>query len=81
MAEITQILQHFQDVLTGKTPFDQIPKSQEDDQYYEDPLECKNIHGRPQGAKNKKKKRKKENPQDLKSLKVNPREEEDPHQK
>ncbi|MBW0491704.1 hypothetical protein O181_031419 [Austropuccinia psidii MF-1] len=55
MAEITPILQHFQDVLTGKVPFDQIPKSQEDDQYYEDPLECKNIHGRPQGAKNKNK--------------------------
>ncbi|MBW0471510.1 hypothetical protein O181_011225, partial [Austropuccinia psidii MF-1] len=35
-------------------PFDQILKSQEDDQYYEDPLECKNIRGRPQGAKNKK---------------------------
>ncbi|MBW0464713.1 hypothetical protein O181_004428 [Austropuccinia psidii MF-1] len=59
MAEITPILQHFQDVLTGKVPFDQIPKSQEDDQYYEDPLECKNIHGRPQGAKNKKKIKKK----------------------
>ncbi|MBW0475074.1 hypothetical protein O181_014789 [Austropuccinia psidii MF-1] len=55
MAEITPILQHFQDVLTGKVPFDQIPKSQEDDKYYEDPLECKNIHGRPQGAKNKNK--------------------------
>ncbi|MBW0550121.1 hypothetical protein O181_089836 [Austropuccinia psidii MF-1] len=55
MAEITPILQHFQDFLTGKVPFDQIPKSQEDDQYYEDPLECKNIHGRPQGAKNKNK--------------------------
>ncbi|MBW0579821.1 hypothetical protein O181_119536 [Austropuccinia psidii MF-1] len=55
MAEITPILQHFQDVLTGKVPFDQIPKSQEDDQYYEDPLECKNIRGRPQGAKNKNK--------------------------
>ncbi|MBW0586489.1 hypothetical protein O181_126204 [Austropuccinia psidii MF-1] len=55
MAEITPILQHFQDVLTGKVPFDQIPKSQEDDQYYEDPLECKNIRGRPQGSKNKNK--------------------------
>ncbi|MBW0587376.1 hypothetical protein O181_127091 [Austropuccinia psidii MF-1] len=55
MAEVTPILKHFQDFLTGKVPFDQIPKSQEDDQYYEDPLECKNIHGRPQGAKNKNK--------------------------
>ncbi|MBW0463697.1 hypothetical protein O181_003412 [Austropuccinia psidii MF-1] len=53
MAEINPILQHFQDVLTGKAPFDQIPKSQEDYQYYEDPLECKNICGRPPGAKNK----------------------------
>ncbi|MBW0559683.1 hypothetical protein O181_099398 [Austropuccinia psidii MF-1] len=53
MVEITPILQHFQDVLTIKVPFDKIPKSQEDDQYYEDPLECKNICGRPQGAKNK----------------------------
>ncbi|MBW0552689.1 hypothetical protein O181_092404 [Austropuccinia psidii MF-1] len=53
MAEITPILQHFQDVLTGKVPFDQTSKIQEDDQYYEDPLESKNIHGRPQGAKNK----------------------------
>ncbi|MBW0554609.1 hypothetical protein O181_094324 [Austropuccinia psidii MF-1] len=55
MAEITPILQHFQDVLTGKVPFYQITKSQEDDQYYEEPLESKNIHGRPQGAKNKNK--------------------------
>ncbi|MBW0538112.1 hypothetical protein O181_077827 [Austropuccinia psidii MF-1] len=55
MAEITPILQHFQDVLLGKKPFDQIPKSQEDDKYYEDPLEGKNIHGKPQGAKNKNK--------------------------
>ncbi|MBW0588158.1 hypothetical protein O181_127873 [Austropuccinia psidii MF-1] len=54
-AEITPILQPFQDVLTGKVPFDQIPKSQEDDQYYEDPLECKNIRQRPQGANNKNK--------------------------
>ncbi|MBW0568959.1 hypothetical protein O181_108674 [Austropuccinia psidii MF-1] len=53
MAEITPILQHFQDVWTRKAPFDQIPRSQEDDQYYEEPLECKNIHGRPQRAKNK----------------------------
>ncbi|MBW0568178.1 hypothetical protein O181_107893 [Austropuccinia psidii MF-1] len=53
MAEITQILQHFQDVLIAKAPFDQIPKSQEDYKYYEDPIECNNIHGRPQGAKNK----------------------------
>ncbi|MBW0582591.1 hypothetical protein O181_122306 [Austropuccinia psidii MF-1] len=62
MAEITPILQHFQDVLTGKVPFDQIPKSQEDDQYYEDPLECKNIRGRPQGAKNKNKNQNKREP-------------------
>ncbi|MBW0552925.1 hypothetical protein O181_092640 [Austropuccinia psidii MF-1] len=52
MAEITPIIQPFQ---AGKVPFDEIPKSQEDDKYYEDPLECKNIHGRPQGAKNKNK--------------------------
>ncbi|MBW0567945.1 hypothetical protein O181_107660, partial [Austropuccinia psidii MF-1] len=38
LAEIRPILQHFQDVLTGKVPFNQIPKSQKDDQYYEDPL-------------------------------------------
>ncbi|MBW0562151.1 hypothetical protein O181_101866 [Austropuccinia psidii MF-1] len=50
-----QFFNIFWNVLTGKVPFDQIPKSQEDDQYYEDPLECKNIHGRPQGAKNKNK--------------------------
>ncbi|MBW0576959.1 hypothetical protein O181_116674, partial [Austropuccinia psidii MF-1] len=31
MAEITPILQHFQDVLTGKVLFYHIPKSQEDD--------------------------------------------------
>ncbi|MBW0511618.1 hypothetical protein O181_051333 [Austropuccinia psidii MF-1] len=55
MAEITPILQHFKDVLTVKVPFDQTPKSQADQEYYEDPLECKNIHGRPQGAKNKNK--------------------------
>ncbi|MBW0494960.1 hypothetical protein O181_034675 [Austropuccinia psidii MF-1] len=53
MAEITPILQHFQDVLTGKVPFDQIPKILKDDQYYEDALECMNIHGRPQVAKKK----------------------------
>ncbi|MBW0562650.1 hypothetical protein O181_102365 [Austropuccinia psidii MF-1] len=81
MEEITPILQHFQDVLTGKVPFDQIPKSQEDDQYYEDPPECKNIRGRPQGARIKTKNQTKENLQDLKLLKVNPREEEDPPQK
>ncbi|MBW0534007.1 hypothetical protein O181_073722 [Austropuccinia psidii MF-1] len=80
MSEITRIIQTFQDVLTGKVPFDQIPKSQEDDQYYEDPLECKNIHGRPQGANDRIKTKIKENHQYLKSLKVNPREEEDPHQ-
>ncbi|MBW0485441.1 hypothetical protein O181_025156 [Austropuccinia psidii MF-1] len=55
MAEITPILQHFEDVLTGKVPFDKVTKIKEDDQYYEDLLECKNIHGRPQGAKIKKK--------------------------
>ncbi|MBW0555712.1 hypothetical protein O181_095427 [Austropuccinia psidii MF-1] len=55
MAEITPILQHFKDVFTGKVQFYEIPKSQEDDQYYEDPLEFKNIHGRPQVAKNKNK--------------------------
>ncbi|MBW0475925.1 hypothetical protein O181_015640 [Austropuccinia psidii MF-1] len=55
MEEITPMLQHFQDVLTRKVPFDQIHKSKEDDQYYEDPLECMNIHGKPQGAKNKNK--------------------------
>ncbi|MBW0578302.1 hypothetical protein O181_118017, partial [Austropuccinia psidii MF-1] len=43
-------------------PFDQIPKSQEDDQYYEDPLECKNIRGKPQGAKNKNKNTNKREP-------------------
>ncbi|MBW0468995.1 hypothetical protein O181_008710 [Austropuccinia psidii MF-1] len=55
MEEITTILQHFQDVLTGKVPFDQITKIQEDDQCYEDPLECRNIHGIPQEANNKNK--------------------------
>ncbi|MBW0512056.1 hypothetical protein O181_051771 [Austropuccinia psidii MF-1] len=59
MAEITPIPQHSQDDLTGKVPFDQIPKSKEDNKYYEDPLECKNIHGRPQGAKKKIKYKKK----------------------
>ncbi|MBW0487538.1 hypothetical protein O181_027253 [Austropuccinia psidii MF-1] len=53
MEEITPILQHFWDVFTGNVPFDKTPKSKNNDQYYEDPLECKNIHGRPQGAKNK----------------------------
>ncbi|MBW0588323.1 hypothetical protein O181_128038 [Austropuccinia psidii MF-1] len=62
MAEITPILQHFQDVLTGKVPFDQLPKSQEDDQYYEDPLKCKNIRGRPHGAKNENKNTNKREP-------------------
>ncbi|MBW0516452.1 hypothetical protein O181_056167 [Austropuccinia psidii MF-1] len=38
MAEITSIIQHFREGLTGKVPFDKIPKSQEDDEYYEDPL-------------------------------------------
>ncbi|MBW0580055.1 hypothetical protein O181_119770 [Austropuccinia psidii MF-1] len=62
MAEITSILQNFQDALTGKVPFDQIFKSQEDDQYYEDPLECNNIHGRPQGANNKNENKNKREP-------------------
>ncbi|MBW0577636.1 hypothetical protein O181_117351 [Austropuccinia psidii MF-1] len=62
MAEITPIPQDFQDFLTGKVPFYQIPKSQEDDQYYEYPLECKNICGRPQGAKNKNKNTNKREP-------------------
>ncbi|MBW0578578.1 hypothetical protein O181_118293 [Austropuccinia psidii MF-1] len=62
MAEITPILKHFQDFLTSKVPFNQIPKSQEDDQYYEDPLEFKNIHGRPRGAKNKNKNTNKREP-------------------
>ncbi|MBW0480539.1 hypothetical protein O181_020254 [Austropuccinia psidii MF-1] len=81
MAEITPILRHFQDVLTGKVPFHQIPKSQEDDEYNKDPLECKNIHGRPQEYKNKNENKTKENHQDLKLLKVDLREEEDPHKK
>ena len=68
MAEITPILQHFQDVLTGKVPFDQIPKSQEDDQCYEDPLECKNIHARPHGAKNKNKNQNKREPSRFKII-------------
>ncbi|MBW0488560.1 hypothetical protein O181_028275 [Austropuccinia psidii MF-1] len=62
MAEITPIIQHFQDVLTGKVPIDQIPKSQEDYQYFEHPLECKNICGRPPGAKNKNEKKNKREP-------------------
>ncbi|MBW0460464.1 hypothetical protein O181_000179 [Austropuccinia psidii MF-1] len=62
MAEITPILQNFQDFLTGKVPFNQIPKSQEDDKYYEDPLECKNIRGRHQGAKNENKNKNKGEP-------------------
>ncbi|MBW0541092.1 hypothetical protein O181_080807 [Austropuccinia psidii MF-1] len=55
MEEITPLCQKFQHFLTGKVPLDQITKSQEDNQYYEEPLELKNIHGRPQGAKNKNK--------------------------
>ncbi|MBW0539451.1 hypothetical protein O181_079166 [Austropuccinia psidii MF-1] len=62
MAEITPILQQFPKNFTGEVPFDQIPKSQEDDQYYEYPLECKNIHVRPQGAKNNNKKEHKREP-------------------
>ncbi|MBW0592745.1 hypothetical protein O181_132460 [Austropuccinia psidii MF-1] len=38
IAEITPIIQHFQDALNGKAPFDQIAKSQADDKYDEDPL-------------------------------------------
>ncbi|MBW0490243.1 hypothetical protein O181_029958 [Austropuccinia psidii MF-1] len=77
MAEITPILQHFQDFLTGKVPFDQIPKSQEDDQYYEDPLSARISMEDLKEPRIKTK----ENLQDLKLLKVNPREEEDPPQK
>ncbi|MBW0466363.1 hypothetical protein O181_006078 [Austropuccinia psidii MF-1] len=76
MAQLTPILQHFQDVLTGKFPFDQIPKSQDDQEYSKDPLECGNIHGRPKGANRNMKI--KEISQYFKSLKVNPTEEEDP---
>ncbi|MBW0585245.1 hypothetical protein O181_124960 [Austropuccinia psidii MF-1] len=79
MAEITPILQHFQDFLTGKVPFDQIPKIHEDDQYYEDPLECKTISGRPQGAKNKSKNPNRREPSRFKIIER--REEEDPSQK
>ncbi|MBW0562600.1 hypothetical protein O181_102315 [Austropuccinia psidii MF-1] len=62
MEEITPILLNLQDVLTEKVSFDQIPKIQENDQYYEDPLECKNICGIPQGAKNKNKNTNKREP-------------------
>ncbi|MBW0571900.1 hypothetical protein O181_111615, partial [Austropuccinia psidii MF-1] len=62
MEEVTPILQHCQDVLIGKVSFYQIPKSQEDDQYYENPLEFKNICGRPQGSKNKNKNQNKREP-------------------
>ncbi|MBW0531971.1 hypothetical protein O181_071686 [Austropuccinia psidii MF-1] len=62
MAEITPVLQNFQNGLTGKASFDQIPKSQEHDQYYEDPPELKNICGRPQGSKNKNKNENKREP-------------------
>ncbi|MBW0570510.1 hypothetical protein O181_110225 [Austropuccinia psidii MF-1] len=55
MEEITPILHHFQDFFTGKVPFDQAPKSQVDQEYYEDQLVCKNIHGRSQGLKTKNK--------------------------
>ncbi|MBW0559870.1 hypothetical protein O181_099585 [Austropuccinia psidii MF-1] len=55
MVEITPINQRFQNGLTGKGPFDQIPQSQEDDKYYEDPLQCNSICGRPQRANNKNK--------------------------
>ncbi|MBW0571230.1 hypothetical protein O181_110945 [Austropuccinia psidii MF-1] len=62
MSGIISIIAHFKVVLTGKSPFDQIPKSQEDYQYYEDPLECYNICGRPQRAKNKNKNKNKREP-------------------
>ncbi|MBW0530417.1 hypothetical protein O181_070132 [Austropuccinia psidii MF-1] len=68
MAEITPILQNFQDILTGKASFNLIPKIQEDVQYYEDPLECNNIHGRPQGAKNKNKNKNKREPSRFKII-------------
>ncbi|MBW0461547.1 hypothetical protein O181_001262 [Austropuccinia psidii MF-1] len=58
----TKGLRYQTSIPSGKAPFDQIPKSQEDDQYYEDPLECKNICGRPQGAKNKNKNKNKREP-------------------
>ncbi|MBW0504792.1 hypothetical protein O181_044507 [Austropuccinia psidii MF-1] len=70
MAQITPILQNFQDFLTGKVPFDQILKSQEDDKYYEDPLQCKNIHGRPQGAKHKNKNPNKREPSRFEIIKI-----------
>ncbi|MBW0588103.1 hypothetical protein O181_127818 [Austropuccinia psidii MF-1] len=62
MAEITPIIQHPQHALTAKSPFDKIPKSQEDDQYYKDQLECKYICGSPQGAKSKNKNKNKREP-------------------
>ncbi|MBW0581878.1 hypothetical protein O181_121593 [Austropuccinia psidii MF-1] len=70
MVEITPILKHFQDVLTGKFPFNQIAKSQEHDQYYEDPLELKNIHGRPQGFKNKNKNTNKREPSRFENIQI-----------
>ncbi|MBW0498880.1 hypothetical protein O181_038595 [Austropuccinia psidii MF-1] len=82
MADITPIVENLQDAWTEKVPFNQIANIQGDDQNYEDPLEFKDICGTPQGAKNKNKKIKiKKSPPDLKSLKVNPRGEGDPHQK
>ncbi|MBW0580392.1 hypothetical protein O181_120107, partial [Austropuccinia psidii MF-1] len=62
MAKITPTLQNFQDFFTGKIPFYQVPKRQEDEQYYEYPLECKHIRGIPQGAKNKNKNTNKREP-------------------
>ncbi|MBW0585421.1 hypothetical protein O181_125136 [Austropuccinia psidii MF-1] len=81
MKEITPIIQHFQDFLTGKVPFDQIPKSQEDDQYYEDSLEFKNIHGRPQGTKNKNKNTNKREPLRFEIIKSQSKRRGRPHQK
>ncbi|MBW0543681.1 hypothetical protein O181_083396 [Austropuccinia psidii MF-1] len=59
MGQITPILQHSQDASTAEVPFYQIPKGQEDDQYYEDALKCNNIRERPEGAKNKNRNRNK----------------------
>ncbi|MBW0564084.1 hypothetical protein O181_103799 [Austropuccinia psidii MF-1] len=70
MAEITPILQHFQDVLLAKSDLIKFPNIQEDDQYYEDPLECKNIRGILQGAKNKNKNKNKREPSRFESIKI-----------
>ncbi|MBW0474438.1 hypothetical protein O181_014153 [Austropuccinia psidii MF-1] len=57
MEEITPIFENFKDGFTKRIPFDQITNSQDDQEYDEDPLELKNIHGSPQGANNKNKKK------------------------